>query len=638
MIDWGKPTESNAVFVESTNAEELRAQRVWQFVKVLWFIWVFFTVFLKIRGYDDAATVCLVNSVLIFLINWVHRNRTTFHKVMNLNLAASGIGLFGVSISDPAMYGTMLFYPVSILVASQLLGIRAALTWLVINLLGFAIFFAYVYGVDQSIYTSKFDELMLLFGVSACVYFCCQQGEEYYRKRTMNLIQLSQELKAKSDTLEVLATTDALTGLTNRFQFQELLGKAVDSANKTATPVALFLIDLDGFKEINDTLGHPVGDETLIAIGQRLTEAFGEHSDVARLGGDEFCIIAPAIENTEKAGKTAQAIYDLLTDRYTLDGGEFPLSASVGYALCPGDATTSKDLLAYADTAMFHAKENRLGCSRYDREMTDKLIEYRTVQEKLSLALEQDEFFLVYQPQVNLKTGKVIGVEALLRWRNDGEIVPPTRFIHLLERSREILPVSNWIIRQSCRQLAKWNAQGFNVDVSVNVSALQFNDPHFIDCIVDSITEFDIDPGQLDFEITEGLLIENVDQAVEKLNQLKALGASISIDDFGTGYSSLSYLRLFPVDRLKIDRAFVKDIPHRDDGVIASSVIVLAKSLQMKVLAEGVETKEQLDFLKWHDCDEYQGYLSSRPVSPDEVARFFNVPECTSDFISTTVS
>ncbi len=630
MIDWGKPSECNAVFVESTNADELRAQRVWRFVIVLWFTWMFFAVFLTFRDYTDAARVCLVNSILLFLINWTYRKDHDFRKVMNLNLAVSGFGLLGVSVSDPAMYGTMLFYPVSILVASQLLGVRAALSWFIVNVLGITAFFMFVYGVDQSIYTSKFDEFVLFVGVAACVYFCCQQGEEYYRKRTMSLIQLSEDLKAKSDTLQVLATTDALTGLTNRFQFQELLDNAVDTASSKSKQTALFLIDMDGFKEINDTMGHPVGDEALVEIAKRLTETFGARSNVSRLGGDEFCVITPEIEGTQEADKIATRLCEVLTDRYALEDYEFPLGASVGYALCPADATTSKDLLAFADTAMFHAKENQLGFASYQREMTEKLIEYRAVQEKLSLALDHDEFFLVYQPQVNIRSGEVIGVEALLRWRNDGEIIPPTRFIHLLERSREILPVSNWIIRQSCRQLAEWNAQGFSVEISINVSVLQFNDPEFIQCITDSVEEFGIDPRQLDFEITEGLLIENVDEAVAKLHQIKALGASISIDDFGTGYSSLSYLRLFPVDRLKIDRAFVKDIPCDDDGVIASSIIVLAKSLGLKVLAEGAETQEQLDFLKWHDCDEYQGYFFSRPVSPDEVSVHFTRTEATS--------
>lgn len=623
MTDWAKPTESDTLFVESTSTEELRAQRVWRFVVVLWLTWCFFTCFLWYREYEDAARICLVESALLLIVMVSYRRSHDFRRIMNLNLGASAFGLFAVSISHPAMYDTMLFYPVSILVASQLLGVRAALTWFIINLMAFTAFFLTVYGLNESIYTSRFDELVLILGVAACVYFCCQQGEEYYRRRTKNLIQLSQTLREKSNRLETLATTDALTGLTNRFQFQERLKETIENAAENSQCVALFLIDMDGFKEINDTLGHMIGDEALVEIGSRLTKEFSEHSDVARLGGDEFCIIYPNIRDQAEAESIAQRVCDLLMHRYELNEAEFPLGTSVGFAMYPDHATTDKDLLAYADTAMFHAKENRLGYSCYEREMTDRLVEYRTVQEKLSLALERNEFFLVYQPQVNLNTNKVIGVEALLRWRHDGEVISPFRFIHLLERSREILPVSNWILREACRQLSIWNAEGYSVEVSVNVSALQFNDPDFYQSIVDPIHEFGIRPSQLDLEITEGLLIDDVGQAVEKLNELKELGVSISIDDFGTGYSSLSYLREFPIDRLKIDRAFIKDIPDADDGMIASSIIVLAKALGLKVLAEGVETEEHLQFLKTHDCDEYQGYFLSRPTTPEEVTRYF---------------
>jgi diguanylate cyclase (GGDEF)-like protein len=623
MSDWGKPPKCEGVFVESTSAEELRAQRVWRLVAVLWATWLFFAVFLWFRSYGEAARVCIIASATLLLLNVCCRKVRNFRGIMNLNLGISAVGLFSVSTSDPAMYGTMLFYPVSILVASQLLGVRAALYWFVINLFAFTVFFITVHGFDQATTSSRLDELVLLLGVAACVYFCCQQGEEYYRKRTGSLIRLSQDLEQKSQRLQVLATTDALTGLMNRFQFQERLQETVTEAVATSTPMALFLVDMDGFKEINDTLGHPVGDDALIEVADRLLKEFGERSEVSRLGGDEFCIITTNLRDRDEAEEIACRIRKQLTHRYTIGEDQFPMGASVGYCICPDHAVTDKDVLAYADTAMFHAKEHRLGHSCYEREMTDRLVEYRTVQEKLSLALERDEFFLLYQPQVDIGTKRVIGVEALLRWRNDGEIIPPIRFIHLLERSREILPVSNWIIRQACRQLAIWDREGFRVKISVNVSPLQFNDPHFLEGVVKAVNEFGIDPKLLDFEITEGLLIDDVSIAAAKLQQLKDLGASISVDDFGTGYSSLSYLRQFPIDRLKIDRAFVKDIPANDDGVIASSIIVLAKSLKLEVLAEGVETEEQLQFLKAHDCDEYQGYYFSRPVSADEVSIFF---------------
>lgn len=625
--DWGKPAELQGTFVETNSAEELRARRVWRFMIVLWLTWVFFAIFLWFREYSDAARVCVAASLTILMINLFQRKDHNFRRIMSLNLAVSAGGLFAVSVSDPAMHGTMLFYPVSILVASQLLGVRAALTWFIINLFAFTGFSLFVHGLDQLVSTSVFDELVLLLGVAACTYFCCQQGEEYYQQRTVALIELSEDLRRKSESLEILATTDALTGLVNRFQFQERLKAVVDDAIRTSKPMALFLIDMDGFKEINDTLGHPTGDEALIVIATRLIDEFAGRSEVARLGGDEFCIISADLETTDEAEQIAERVGHTLAQRYRLGDTEFALGASVGYCICPEQATTSEDVLAFADTAMFHAKEHRLGFARYDRGMTDRLIEYRNIQEKLSVALERDEFFLVYQPKADLHTGVVTGAEALLRWRSENEIIPPLRFIHLLERSREILPVSNWVIRQVCRQLAQWNAQGYSMTISVNVSPLQFNDPGFIDCIVDSLNDYSVDPRQLDFEITEGLLIDDIPLAVEKLDSIKQLGASISIDDFGTGFSSLSYLRQFPVDRLKIDRAFVKDIPDLDDGVIASSIVGLAKSLGLAVLAEGVETEEQIRFLRWQDCDEYQGYYLSEPVPPEEVVAFFEPTE-----------
>jgi len=627
MTDWGKPTKCDGIFVETKDLSELRAQRIWGFVAVISMTWLFFAIFLWVRGYHAASTICTAELPLIAILSSVYRSKKDIRRLMNFNLVVSAGGLFAVSISDPALYGVMLFYPVSILIASQLLGLRTALQWLFVNFLAFLAFFEFVYGFGQSLLTPRFDQLIIMMGVAVCVYFCCQQGEAYYLRRTADLVRLSQNLEKKSDRLHVLATTDALTGLTNRYQFQERLDELVNDAVQSNSLMVLFLIDLDGFKEINDALGHTIGDEALVAIATRLSKRFENRAEVARLGGDEFCILASGISNASDAETMAKEVCELLNQRQKLGDTELSLGGSVGYCLCPLHAKTAKETLAFADTAMFHAKEHRLGYASYDPEMTERLVEYRTVQKKLSLALERNEFFLVYQPQISLETKQVIGVEALIRWRSESVIVPPIRFIHLLERSREILPVGAWIIRESCRQLAVWNSEGFHIKISVNVSALQFNDDQFYDCIVDCIDEFKIHPSQLDFEITEGLLIDDVPAAVAKLNQIKALGSSLSIDDFGTGYSSLAYLRQFPVDRLKIDRSFVQNIPDTDDGVIASSIIVLAKALGMGVLAEGVETVEQLKFLQYHDCDEYQGYLFSRPVSAEEVQKHFTVKQ-----------
>jgi diguanylate cyclase len=485
-------------------------------------------------------------------------------------------------------------------------------------------FYTTVYGIYDTFHTWRFDELVILLGVAFCTFFCCQQGEQYYQLRIRNLIKLSQDLQKKSETLRHLATTDVLTGLINRFQFQEMLRDRVAHACAESEPMALFLLDMDGFKEINDTLGHPVGDKTLVEIASRLSAAFGDRADVARLGGDEFCIIYPQLRDRDQVKSIASDICNILTRRYVLDEAEFPLGVSVGYALCPDHTGTDRELLAFADTAMFHAKEHRLGHTCYEAEMTNRLVEYRKVQEHLSHALERNEFFLVYQPQVNVHTEEVTGVEALLRWRHDGEVIAPDRFIQLLEESGQIIPVGKWLVQEACRQLAEWTSAGYDIKISINISVVQFEDEDFCQNVADAVAEWRVDPGKLDLEVTEGLLIDDIEQAVTRLNTIKEMGISISIDDFGTGYSSFAYLRQLPIDRLKIDRAFIKDIPRADNGQIASTVIVLAKVLGLKVLAEGVETESQLAFLKEHDCDEYQGFYLSPPVSAAHVVKHFS--------------
>ncbi len=607
---------------DNSNIDEVRAQRVWHLVNVAWMTWFFFTGYCWLRGYSQAAFICFLETLAISVIIRANRSRSNYRRIMNLSLGACATGLLFVSTSHPDLHLTMLFYPVSILIASQLLGVRAAFQWLVVSLVSTVLFFLITYGLHDLILL-KLDEMTLVCGVSVCVFFCCQQGEEFYRERTRGLIDLSQRLRTKGKRLHKLATTDSLTGLLNRFQFQRELQDKVRRASASNQRMAMLLIDMDGFKEINDTLGHPVGDQALVEIASRLRQEFQEEAVVSRLGGDEFCLIFPDVGSAERAEMFAQKACEVLTARYVLDELDFPMGTSVGFALCPDHTKSATDLLAFADTAMFYAKEKRLGYSSYEPEMTKRLVEYRSMQEQLSFALERNEFFLVYQPQVSLESGKIIGVEALLRWRRDGEVISPDRFIPLLEKSREIIPVGRWIIREACRQLRAWSDAGLDLEVSINVSSIQFHDDDFHTCIADPLEEFGLDASKLDFEITESLLIEDVSQAIERLSEIKQLGASISIDDFGTGYSSLAYLRHFPLDRLKIDRAFVQDIPEADDGVIAMSIVALSKAIGLKVLAEGVETREQLDFLKSIDCDEIQGYFFSRPVEAEKIASLF---------------
>ena len=601
----------------SSDEEVLRAQRTWFLVNVMLLTWAFFGVFLWGRGFDAASRVCIFEGVVYLLIQVFLRHTQNYKTIVNLFLVSSGCGIFLVSISDPKLNLAIFFFPVSILVCSYLFGIKQAFVWFAISLAHYLLFFVFEYGISQTL-SNHLDELVLSLGVAFCTFFCCQQAEASYRSQAKRMIDFSSALQRRSHELELLATTDSLTGLTNRFQFQNVLEEQIEIATDRSQ-VALFLVDMDGFKDINDTLGHATGDEVLIEIGKRLTNKMKGRASVARLGGDEFCVMFSGVANSQQANEIADELVALLTNRYVLSDISVTLGTSVGYALCPDHAQTGERILSFADTAMYHAKNNQMNIACYQSEMTDRLSADRLMNEQLAVALERDEFHLVYQPQFDSISGQVIGAEALMRWVHDGKMISPAQFIPLLESRGRIIPVSKWLVREACRQQAQWKLQGLDIPVSVNVSALQFVDEDFVGSLVRPMEEFGVCPSKLELEITEGVLIDNVSKVIEKLNHLKKLGCRISIDDFGTGYSSLAYLRQFPLDKLKIDRAFVKGIPDADDGVIASGIIILADLLNMEVIAEGVETQAQVDFLKSHGCHQFHGYHFSRPIAPDKI-------------------
>ena len=546
----------------------------------------------------------------------------SYRAIANLYLICSAIGLFFIAVSDIRLEPILFFFPISIILCSYLFGIRQAAYWYVISIFSFLAYNGYVYGFGGTV-TNHLDQLTILLSVATCTFFCCQQAEASYRSQTKRMVDFSSALRKRSEELELLATTDSLTGLTNRYQFQNILNGLVDVATED-NKIALFLIDMDGFKEINDTLGHVTGDEVLVEIGKRLSAKMSLNLTVARLGGDEFCVLCSGITQSADAENIAKDLVRTLTARYVLNEVEVTLGTSVGYAIWPDHAQSSKHFLSFADTAMYHAKQNNQNVACYRPEMTDRLSTSRIMNQKLADALEYNEFYLVYQPQYDTSTDKVVGAEALLRWSFDGEDISPAKFVPLLENRGRIIPVGKWVIRQACQQQARWKQQGLDIVVSVNISALQFADEGFVESLVSPMREFGVTPEKIEVEITEGILIENVDQVIQKLKQLKQLGIRISIDDFGTGYSSLAYLRQLPLDKLKIDRAFVKGIPDADDGVIASSIVMLSDLLNLEVIAEGVETIEQIDFLKNHGCSQFQGYFYSKPILPENVVAFAN--------------
>ena len=428
-------------------------------------------------------------------------------------------------------------------------------------------------------------------------------------------------LRENARELQQLVKFDPLTGLSNRHDFSRRIEETVDRSKRTRRDVALLLIDLDRFKEINDTMGHPSGDLVLIEVAARLRRVIRKGDHVARLGGDEFTVIVNHVMNDADIELVVDRIRRAISEPLSIEGKSVPLGASIGAAIFPRHAEDSNGLLAYADTAMYVAKRRGTAVEIYNPEMTAEIVDRREMQDDLRWALERKEFHVEYQPIV-LPNGRIQGVEALLRWNNGDCAVSPLEFIPHLEQTGDIVKVGKWILREACRQAKQWREEGLEITLSINISPIQFRDHDFTKHVSDALEYSGLQGRYLDLELTESVLVDDLEETATTLMHLKAMGVSISIDDFGTGYSSLAYLRHLPLDRLKIDRAFVKDIPQADDGTIATSIVVLGHSLGLEVLAEGIETREQLDFLKCQGCNYYQGYYFGRPMPTDTCEEF----------------
>jgi len=420
--------------------------------------------------------------------------------------------------------------------------------------------------------------------------------------------------------LTYLAQYDALTDLPNRRHLSESLDQAIGAAAAQARRAGVMFIDLDHFKKVNDMLGHGVGDQLLVLATKRLQACARPGDLVARLGGDEFALILPDVVDDGDIGTLCTKIIDALAAPFLLQGQQLFVSASIGVARYPEDGANAEALLKSADTAMYAAKNNGRGNFQFfSAAMHDATTQRIKLEAELHQALERREFLLHYQPKLDLMTGRTSGFEALLRWNHpERGLVPPLAFISILEDTGLIIAVGEWVVAEVCRQLGAWRADGFPiVPVAINLSARQLEQDDLAATIERIVTASGIAPALLEFELTESMLMMNPDAAVETLGRIKALGMRLSIDDFGTGYSSLAYLKRFPLDALKIDRTFVRDLPHdSDDAAITRAVINLAHSLNLKVVAEGVENLEQLCELKRFGCDEIQGYYVDRPLVP----------------------
>ena len=441
------------------------------------------------------------------------------------------------------------------------------------------------------------------------------------------------ERRAAHDRMAMLANFDSLTGLPNRVLFRDRLREGMKRAKRSGRVLGLMFLDLDRFKVVNDSLGHEVGDRLLQHVAQTLTDCLRnvdtvglqpqEPITVSRLGGDEFTVIVEDIGGADDAALIARRILDALLEPFVSGSDEIVISTSIGISLYPHDDTDLDGLVRHTDMAMYRSKAlGRNTFSFYNANMNAALELRLSLETSLRHALERNEFSLQYQPKADLRTGRITGVEALIRWNRPGEgVVPPDRFITVLEETGLILPVGAWVIRTACAELARWDKLGLApLSLAVNLSARQFRQQYLFQLISETLAETRIAPHRLELELTESQLMEDNDASRAMLASIAEMGVRVAIDDFGTGHSSLSYLKRFSIDTLKIDRSFVREITNNDeDSAIATAVIALGRSLQLKVVAEGVETLHQADYLRALGCDEIQGYLLSRPLSSERL-------------------
>jgi diguanylate cyclase (GGDEF)-like protein/PAS domain S-box-containing protein len=423
-----------------------------------------------------------------------------------------------------------------------------------------------------------------------------------------------------------LAHFDPLTDLPNRAQLVELATQTLKIARRDRRKLALLVVDLDRFKTVNDSMGHDAGDELLIRVADRLRRLVRSSDIVARLGGDEFAVLIPHLDSMHAASAVAQKVLDSIRAPLTLRNHELSVSGSVGICVFPDGARDAGELIRNADAAMYHAKNSgRNGCCFYTSDMNDKALEVLATETALRRALERDEFVLHYQPQIDIRTGATVGLEALIRWqRPDVGLVMPGHFIPIAEERGLIGAIGEWTLRECARQAKEWDRSGVPpLPIAVNLSASEFHQQGFVDRVEQTIARFELRPERIELEITEGVIVRDAQGTIDTLERLHRFGVRLSIDDFGTGYSSLNYLRRFPIDKIKIDQSFVREmLSDRGAAGIVRGIVELAKSLELQVIAEGVETDAQLRFLAEARCDVAQGFLFSRGLPPTELQRW----------------
>ncbi len=579
-------------------------------------------------GAADRAAYLLTTAVFLYpVVVFARRRQSSISAWILMLVLFALVSFFVVSyggLNDEALLG----YP-SILIFAAILGSRRLFQVLLVGILAvvFSLGVLEELGIYQSVVnTGGLNSAVIISLIISVVGFSVWLMAADLRKITNRLIEENQKAHRSEEKVKQLISYDALTGLPNRLLAKDRFEHAIIKAEREGKKVACLFIDLDNFKPINDTLGHSVGDQFLIGVSNRLLKCIRQSDTLARLGGDEFLIILENIESENQVSLICSKLLRSMGETLAINENLLSSTCSIGVSMAPSDGTDFEEVIKKADTAMYYSKDQgKNGFHFFNQAMNTHAQEYLSLLSELKLALEQEQFELFYQPQIDLQSQKIVGAEALIRWNHpERGMIPPLEFIGLSEKSGFIVELSEWIIKKACSQCKEWNQSlKVNIPVAVNISPLHFKRANFEEVVKEAIVEAQIDPSDLELELTENLLVEDSVRLRTVLASLKQMGVRFSIDDFGTGYSNLGYLRRMKVEVLKIDQSFIRRlINNPEDRAIVIAIINMAKGLHLKTVAEGIETDNVVEELLGLNCDIGQGYYWSKPLAFNDFIEF----------------